>query len=345
MEKIKLFTDFEKVKEAPHFGYVFPLIEYLYKKNLQVKEHYEVVPTVEEADFIALPLAMEYLWQIGQKKYYDYFLELAKKNNKKLLIFTSGDSGKTISDEKVITIRLGGYKSKLTESTFIMSPFIEDPIAKFNLDFYTLNKSDKPSIGFVGHSAAGSVKWIKEFLIFLKANFRRIVGLDATDLQIFFPSSIKRFRFLKRIEEESLVISNFIHRPKYRAGSVSEQDRLKTTLEFFNNMQQNPFTFCMRGAGNFSVRFYEALALGRIPVIVDTDVVLPFSDRIDWNKHCVLVSEDFCDFTAKVATFYTSFTNDDFVQLQYNNREIWQNYFTKEGYFVSLHAELQKQLA
>jgi hypothetical protein len=34
---------------------------------------------------------------------------------------------------------------------------------------------------------------------------------------------------------------------------------------------------------------YEALALGRIPVFVDPDCILPFHDRIDWRSYAVWV--------------------------------------------------------
>jgi len=343
MRKIKLYTDFNKVAEAPHFGYVFPLVEYLYKKNDRLQDFYEVVSRVEEADFLALPLSVEYLLQTQKNLYYHQFLDLAKKHHKKVLIFTAGDAGKTIYDESVITIRLGWFKNKLAKDTFTMSPFFEDPIEKFKLKFYTIDKAQKPSIGFVGHSGTGFKKEIKEVLVFISANLRRIIGKDKTDFQPFYPSSIKRHHFLNKIEDIHNFQSNFIHREKYRAGSVSESDRSKTTIEFFNNIQENPFTFCMRGAGNFSVRFYETLALGRIPIIVDTNFELPFSKMINWDKHCILVKEDFSDFEERLGTFYKNIKEDDFTQLQLENRKIWKKYFTKEGYFVSLHAQLQKQ--
>lgn len=39
----------------------------------------------------------------------------------------------------------------------------------------------------------------------------------------------------------------------------------------------------MRGAGNSSIRLFETLAAGRVPVIVDTDLTLPCADVIDWQ--------------------------------------------------------------
>ena len=66
-----------------------------------------------------------------------------------------------------------------------------------------------------------------------------------------------------------------------------------------------------------------------------TDIIL--------NKQKKKLKEDFSDFEDKVSIFYKSITAENFVQLQLDNRKIWENYFTKEGYFVSLHSQLQKQ--
>ncbi len=37
---------------------------------------------------------------------------------------------------------------------------------------------------------------------------------------------------------------------------------------FDENMETSEFTFCPRGNGNFSIRFYESLYSGRIPIII-----------------------------------------------------------------------------
>lgn len=345
MEKIKLYTDVLKVKEAPKWGYVFPLVEYLVKENKNLLEYYEIVTKVQDADFLALPLSVEYLLQNGQQKYYEDFLALAKKEHKKLLVFTAGDIGKTIHEADVITIRLGGFKSKLPENTFIMPPFIEDPLKKFQLEFRLLPYEEKPSIGFVGHSAKGIRKWIKEGIVFLKGNIKRLLGKEATDFQLFYPSSIKRFHYLMELKSKSKLKTDFIFREKYRAGIQTEEDRKRTSLEFFRNIQQNPYTFCLRGAGNFSVRFYETLAMGRIPVFVDTDCQLPYSESIDWNKQAVIVDAGaFESIEEKIANFHKQLEGDRFQQIQSENRAIWEQYFTKEGYFSNFQQELKKQV-
>jgi hypothetical protein len=59
------------------------------------------------------------------------------------------------------------------------------------------------------------------------------------------------------------------------ARSDEEKERFKKHLE---NMT---YVICPRGIENFSIRVYETLKYGRIPVIIDTDMVFP--DRIDWD--------------------------------------------------------------
>ena len=37
---------------------------------------------------------------------------------------------------------------------------------------------------------------------------------------------------------------------------------------------------------------YETLALGRIPVFINTDCTLPFSNIIEWDKHVVWIEKE-----------------------------------------------------
>ena len=58
-----------------------------------------------------------------------------------------------------------------------------------------------------------------------------------------------------------------------------------------NRANKSLFTFCYRGAGNFSYRFYETLMMGRIPILVNTDCVFPFEDKVDINSLGLVLNE------------------------------------------------------
>jgi hypothetical protein len=99
----------------------------------------------------------------------------------------------------------------------------------------------------------------------------------------------------------------------------------------------------MRGGGNFSVRFFETLAMGRIPILINTDCRLPFHQIIDWKSHCLIVNEnEVKDLSQKILEFHNQFTNKELIKMQQSNRLLWEKYFTKEGFFLNFEKELQK---
>ena len=49
---------------------------------------------------------------------------------------------------------------------------------------------------------------------------------------------------------------------------------------FAANMLWSTYVLCPRGCENYSFRVYEALRFGRVPVIIDTDMILPDRDRL-----------------------------------------------------------------
>jgi hypothetical protein len=90
-----------------------------------------------------------------------------------------------------------------------------------------------------------------------------------------------RKALLKTFKHSKAVRCDFIIRDKFWGGDP--HNRLLID-EYYQNMERTQYILCNRGAGNFSMRFYQTMASGRIPVLVNTDMPLPFSDRIPWNE-------------------------------------------------------------
>lgn len=57
---------------------------------------------------------------------------------------------------------------------------------------------------------------------------------------------------------------------------------------FAEHLRRMTYVLCPRGCENYSFRVYEALRFGRVPVIIDTDMVFP--STIDWDEIAVVVS-------------------------------------------------------
>ena len=86
---------------------------------------------------------------------------------------------------------------------------------------------------------------------------------------------------------------------------------------------------CCRGAGNFSYRLYEVLSCGRIPVIIDTDILLPCDNVIDWNKFIITTPENI---NYDIESWWNNITEEQYKEVQLYSRFIYENYLNPAGF-------------
>ena len=60
---------------------------------------------------------------------------------------------------------------------------------------------------------------------------------------------------------------------------------------YINLLNDSIFSICPRGTGISSVRLFESMAMGCIPIVVADNYEYPLSDIIDWNKISIQVPE------------------------------------------------------
>jgi hypothetical protein len=98
------------------------------------------------------------------------------------------------------------------------------------------------------------------------------------------------------------------------------------------------YVLCARGIGNWSYRLYETLSLGRIPVFIDTDCVLPYDFAINWRDYCVWITRsEVSTIGERVAEFHESLSENDFVERQHACRKLWEDYVSPQGFFSNLY--------
>jgi hypothetical protein len=338
---IKIYTD--KAFITPQYRkIIFPLLlDLCYINNLDLLKKYRIVSVIEEADIVIVPVQIDFFFKNKKGAWLYDFIDEAIRLKKKVWVYSSGDFGITLNRD-VYTFRLGGFDSKLDDKTVIVPALIMDPYIELKKDFCSLAKPLLPTVGFVGNANGSLVKWCKEFAVHFIHNLKRKIEYVFADNQSFYPSSIKRHQFLSTLQSNDKINTNFIFRKKYRAGAKTEREKKRTTLEFFENIYASPYTFCLRGTGNFSIRFFETLAMGRIPLVIDTDIRLPLPTIIPWEKHCVLATEK--DFVEQLIRFHTTISEKDFEQMQINNRNLWLNYLNREAYFNSIYVVFKKKI-
>lgn len=336
---VKFYTDSSQLT-SENRRRVFPMLfDWFYLEQSNVKDFFKLVDTIEDADFCIFPIDVGFYLSNKRKNELELFVAAAKQYQKKVWIYSGGDFGTTFSDE-LVNFRLGGFHSKMNTNTFVMPSFINDPYQSImQKEWQPLEKRDKPTVGFVGNADGSFIKWTKEALIYAKQTVNRLLKKDFSDHQAFFPSSSIRFKLLEKLKISEGILSDFIYRNKYRAGATTESQKIKTTLEFYENIERNLYTFCLRGSGNFSVRLYETLMMGRIPILIDTDVRLPFHEEINWKAHCVICNKK--NFIQKIINFHNSHTNEELKNMQLQNRALVLNELNRQNYFIKVSKNLQ----
>ncbi len=334
---LKLYTDKRFLTET-YRRKVFPLLfDLAFTQSKVVSQYYKIEDEIEISNIVVFPV--DYVTFLKHKVAFSKLRLLAKRHQKPIWIYTAGDYGFTNYIKNSYTFRLGGFNSKLDDKTFIIPSFINDPYDVYlQQGFSALKKGKKPSIGFVGHAQLGFIKYLKEYSSYLKHQIKRKLGMVLADNQSFYPSSIKRAHYLNKLASNAKLNSQFVFRGKYRAGMKSKDSQKQSSQIFYDNIFNNAYTFCSRGVGNFSVRFYETLAAGRIPILLNTDCRLPLYNKIEWSQHGVILDElKEESLEDQILNFHNSKTEEEFEILQQSNRDLWHNYLRRDTFFKEVH--------
>tara|TARA_R110001632_G_scaffold59169_2_gene143904 strand:+ start:231 stop:1256 length:1026 start_codon:yes stop_codon:yes gene_type:complete len=339
---IKVFT-VKSMLTPQNRPYVFPLLfdmHYNEQPDPRIAAHYKFTDKLEDADIFVFPIDINGPFKGGKSREVLRIIESWTKFNKPVWVYTSGDYGITLKDPKITQFRFGGFKSRFPSHTEVMPAFIQDPYGLQKIKPFYLSKPLIPKVGFVGFSSSSLKVWGKALAATVYGNLRRLLGKEPTDRQTFYPAAYRRKKYLNQLERHPEIDTVIIHRDQYRAGANSPEQRAQTTTAFFSNIFNTPYTLCVRGAGNFSVRFYEVLASGRIPILIDTDVKLPLDNHIDWSLNSVIVDTT-KPLTVCLQQWHEATATTEFEAIQKRNRELWQSHLTRESYFCSIHDRLK----
>ena len=262
-------------------------------------------------------------------------IENAKAHNKQIVVFNGGDSPANLPFDDAVLFESAGYRSTPGLSYHSAQPsYIADYVQQYcGGELQLRHKTPKPVVGFCGQASLSPIQTAWRSIRLKRRQHQYRQGKIKWEPAPFETSSF-RSRVLKEFEGKDGIETNYLLRSQYHGGDTNDKDlqaRLKT--DFVNNILNTDYTVCMRGGGNFSVRFYETLCLGRIPIFIDTDSVLPFQDEIDYKSIFPWIDvKDLPHAAEIVQDFHAKLTNDDFIDLQKTCRKLWLDHMTPDGF-------------
>ena len=265
------------------------------------------------------------------------FAAVCADAGKRSVVFHGADSTDPLPIDAVL-FRTSLLRSQRRPDEYAMPAWSEDfLVGHLDGKLVLRSKTARPVVGFCGNTMADRPQ----------STFRgRVHGLLASGRagsKQRLAGEHPRTRALRAMKRDRRLDSNFILRDEFWAGAIRDSASLaRARTEYVQNMLESEYALCARGIGNFSYRLYEALCMGRIPVFVDTDCVLPLEFDVDGRDHCVWVDADDIDRIGdRVLEFHESLDDDEFRERQRACRQLWETRLSPAGFFASFHRHFE----
>jgi hypothetical protein len=284
------------------------------------------------------------------------FFQRADELGRAVLVFYHGDPPARIDYPNAIAFKNSLHRSNRRLSEFCLPAFIADPIGVTVDELSWRPHRPVPTVSFCGFAPPLGVKLSRpqsmvEQLHESAIRMRDRVGRN--ELRGYSPPRYYRADTIRVLEKapglETLFIlrsvrSNHDDRDGYKpvddSMTVDQYAR-----EYFGNIVSGDYVLSVRGLGNYSVRFYEALACGRIPLFINTDNVLPEIGAERWESCVVEVDcSDISRVGSILRTQHDATDPDEFIRRQQAARKLWEESLEMSAYFRMLHRALSAGL-
>lgn len=152
-----------------------------------------------------------------------------------------------------------------------------------------------------------------------------------------FPAPINiglvlRRQVLRQLEGAPGIETEFRLRERYHAFH-EEAARRTMRREFIDNLVWSHYGLCIRGHGNYSIRLFEVMASGRVPIILDSAMQMPASDELDWNELGLWFSiNQLPDLARKIREFHDSLGRDGYLELSHRVRQAWHSHLSLDSF-------------
>lgn len=302
---------------------------------------FEVVSDPSHADYFLLPY--NYHMSLKYPGYFDRFAASAHDWNKQMIIFEYSDFHESIPVDNAIVFRTSLYRHTKKNNEYIVPPFVED-LGKEGI--LIRKKSDKPTISFCGwanYSTKSS--HLKSFLYNVWLDFWTTTThrpyLRAYKKGLYF-----RAMAIKKLLKSPLIRTSFIIRKSYSGHRKTiEIDPQRARDEYVQNIRDSDFVLAIKGDGNYSQRFYEAMSLGRIPLFVDTDCVLPAESQIEYSDFIFRINfDDLSEIDRKISDFYQNITNEEFERMQLAARKVFEQHLRGDAFIKYIYLVLNSKI-
>ena len=287
-------------------------------------EYVNIVNDPNDADYILVPYSYGHI--AGKKEYISQIENIAKDCGKKIIVFVLGDSNEFVEIKNCIVFRMSQYKYCKMSNEIIMPAYAHDLGSIYNRQIH--QKEKIPLVGFCGWAdnpfGYREVKYLSKYI------FWSFLGNFDARFKARAPGVLLRRRILKTIQKSELVNNDFIIRTTYSGSNKTISLNAGVAREqYVENITRSDYALAIKGDGNFSVRFYEILSMGCIPVLIDTDLKLPLEGVVDYNSFVLKVPlNKLKQIDKEIRSFHDSISDEKYKSMQKSAREAFNEYLS-----------------
>lgn len=272
-------------------------------------------------------------------------IDLAARFGKRVVIFFESDHDAPVPwPAHAVVFRFSIYADTRHPCEFAIPPFGQDLLQQCcdgNLQPRTLQA--RPSVSFCGYApplgcrpSRNTVQeWLRYFLYRAGRLARQRRG---------WIKHAARVQAIRALRGRPGIATRFILRDQFafnrwgvlQPGGTAESARQQRD-EFVDNLVGADYALCARGIANCSIRLYESISVGRLPLLIDTQCVLPYDFICDWRSFCLVVDEkDLPQLAQQLQQFHAKLTPAAFMARQLSARQAFCSWIAPEGFFRQL---------
>ncbi len=356
MPPVKLYVGphYKEEKLFTHVELLFPFwgvaakesMPYVRTAALQYqysKDDFTLVEDIKDCDYVLMPYSYDRFKAVNPEKV-EMIVREAREAGKTLLIDGAGDIENPIDIPNTLVFRVSSYRYAVRKNEISVPYSAEDLAESFNGGSITLReKGTIPSIGFTGWASQTLIARTKLFIKELPTTLAALVDSKrgAEHKGLLF-----RARALRALARTKGIAPNFQARTTYSGHVKTISGNVQSHREeFVQNLRESDYALAVRGDANASVRFYEALSMGKIPVFLDTACVLPLEDRIKYEEFCLFVDwRDTDRIGDMLREFHSRLTPEHFRLMQEKARAAYKNYLRMDAFSKQLADVLRSRL-
>lgn len=281
---------------------------------------FQRVGTYEDAEVVIVP--HEYAVLSAHPEYLRKELQEAQAHGRTVLISAYQDGTAPIRIPNTIVLRSSAYRRTLLPHEIVMPAYVEDLGKEYG--HTPLAKGERPTVGFVGKAGFATLRDVVRYGV---RNYFLLHGPEREGLYF-------RRRAIAALSRDARISFSYLARRSFSGNTKSiEVAPEEARRAYVESLQHNLFTLAPRGDGNYSLRFYETLSLGRIPLLIDTDMVLPCEEEIDYDSFVLRIPWQETDrIHEHVTAFFERTSNEELRMMQERARRAFEEHLSMPAF-------------